>query len=285
MANTINKYLIRCIWIPMLFLFGCSSLPDKRVDNTADCNRLEKRIDDLSGTINLIVNDGNRLHNDIQELKAYKDAVEQKMEKLTGHLRSLDECLAKIDTSIKTLEAASASAGKTGVEEIEQAASEGMPKAFHETSQTNEVKSDITLPKEEIAVANEGSAQTKIKDIQKSAEEKTQTVGEEPAVTPPKLETAVIGEISEQTKRELFIKGNITRLAEAEFPDNKGIQWNILGFEHKAHLTYAEAEPVSVTLAYPRFKFVVSFKNPEPPRVIGLFCFKDGQYSLWSAKK
>ncbi|HHT9111607.1 MAG TPA: hypothetical protein ACFYDZ_10690, partial [Candidatus Brocadiaceae bacterium] len=90
---------------------------------------------------------------------------------------------------------------------------------------------------------------------------------------------------SEQTKRELFIKGNIARLAETEFPDNKGIQWNILGFEHKAHLTHVEAEPISATLAYPRFKFVVSFKNPETPRVIGLFCFKDGQYSLWSAKK
>ena len=88
MANTINKYLIRYIWVPMFFLIGCSSLPDKRVDNTADCSRLEKRVDDLSGTINLIVNDGNRLHNDIQEVKAYKDAVEQKIEKLTERLRN-----------------------------------------------------------------------------------------------------------------------------------------------------------------------------------------------------
>ena len=91
--------------------------------------------------------------------------------------------------------------------------------------------------------------------------------------------------ISEQTKRELFVKDNIVRLAETEFPDNKGIQWNILGFEHNAHLTYVEVEPIPATVGYPRLKFVVSFKNPEMPRIIGIMCFKDGQYSMLSKKK
>ena len=148
-----------------------------------------------------------------------------------------------------------------------------------------DAKPDASPPGQETTVIRKIRELSRIEDIQKGAEEKIQTVGETPAVIPLKPETAVIGEISEQTKRELFIKGNIARLAETEFPDNKGIQWNILGFEHKAHLTHVEAEPISATLAYPRFKFVVSFKNPETPRVIGLFCFKDGQYSLWSAKK
>ncbi|MDO8142497.1 MAG: hypothetical protein Q6358_13435, partial [Candidatus Brocadiales bacterium] len=74
-------------------------------------------------------------------------------------------------------------------------------------------------------------------------------------------------------------------LAEAAFPDNKGIQWNIISLEHKAHLSHVEVEPTPATVGYPRFKFVVSFKNPEMPRIIGTYCFKDGQYSLFSAKK
>jgi hypothetical protein len=101
-------------------------------------------------------------------------------------------------------------------------------------------------------------------------------------VSPPKQETTFI---SEEAKRESFLKDNIVRLAEAAFPDNKGIQWNILSFEHKAHLTYVEAEPNPSTVGYPRFKFAVSFKNPEMPRVIGIFCFENGQYSLLGTNK
>jgi len=121
--------------------------------------------------------------------------------------------------------------------------------------------------------------------IQKDIQEMPQTSGAKTDVIPPKQETAAISEGNEPAKREAFLKDNIVRLAEAEFPDNKGLQWNILSFEHKAHLTYVEVEPTPATVGYSRLKFAVTFKNPETPRVIGTYGFKDGQYSLLSTKK
>ena len=167
---------------------------------------------------------------------------------------------------------------KKGVEGVGKSMAEGMQKGVEvmtQTTATSEAKPDIT--------PHLKSGTTIVEQTNKiDLEESKQGIATKPDITLPKQETTFI---SGEAERELFLRDNIVRLAEAEFPDNKGIQWNILRFEHKAHLTYVEAEPNPSTVGYPRFKFAVSFKNPEMPRVIGTYCFKDGQYSLFSTKK
>ena len=65
-----NKYTIKYVWLPIVILSGCTASLQQRVDkaDNADSKRLEKRIDDLSGTITLIVNDTNRLHNKMEDV-------------------------------------------------------------------------------------------------------------------------------------------------------------------------------------------------------------------------
>jgi hypothetical protein len=172
-----------------------------------------------------------------------------------------------------------------GAEEMGKSMAEGMQKGPQEMTQTGEVQPDIMPQKQETAIISEANEQNKDQGIQKSTEEIAQASEAKPEITSQKQETAATNEISEPAKREAFLKDNIVRLAETEFPDNKGIQWNILSFEHKAHLTHVEVESTPATVGYPRFKFAVSFKNPETPRVIGIYCFKDGQYSLLSTRK
>ncbi len=214
---------------------------------------------------------------------------------------------------------------KKGFEEMGKSIAEGLQKGFGETAQTSETKPDNAPSEQDTMVIDVTSEQPKVEGIQKDIQETAQASEENPGippseqeaevihksgeqvkvsegmqnitqettqmseakstVSPQKQETTATSEISEQEKREIFLKDNIIRLAEAEFPGNKGNRWNILGLEHKAHLTHVEAEPEPANLDYPRFKFVVSFKNPEMPRVIGMFCLKDGQYALYSTKK
>ena len=429
MLVNMNKLFVKFLCFPLLFLFGCASV-DQRGDRTdsIDSRLLEKRIDDLSGTITLIVNDTNRLHNKLEEVKTSNKTIQQKMEGLEVTVRNLNEQIASRNTSAKTPEIAQPpaekadvnsqlpvtdsskpsdnpesdiqktvnaksqlavakgfwdamnakdiqavksyvtkeSADKLQIKEKDAAANckvdfgdikiednkttiettmqtydgttefqvqmqtilvkeegqwkvdaeqtmmsmfggamgemmkglgnaleEGFKKGFEEmgksiaggmqkglevmaqTSATSEAKPDITPQLK--------SETTIVEQTKKIGLEESKQISEtKPDITPTKQEPAMINEPS---KRESFLRDNIVRLAETEFSDNKGIQWNILSFEHKAHLTYVEAEPTSANLGYPRFKFVVSFKNPEIPRVIGIYCFKDGQYSLFSAKK
>src|SRR3990170_7989484 len=164
---------------------------------------------------------------------------------------------------------------KKGFEEMGKSMTEGMQKGVEVMTQDSEALPDATpSPKSETTILD----QTKKIGL----EESKQISETKPDITPTKQEPAMINEPS---KRESYLRDNIVRLAEAEFPDNKGIQWNIISLEHKAHLTYVVVEPNPANLDYPRFKFAVSFKNPEMPRVIGIYCFKDGQYSLFSTKK
>lgn len=159
-------------------------------------------------------------------------------------------------------------------EDGEKALAAGMQKGLQEMQQSvGDTQANITPPKQETTV---------ITEIDKQTEEAGAAHQD---VMPEKHETADIAAASEPAQRESFLKENIVRLAEKEFPDQKGLQWNIVSFEHKAHLTYAEVEPTPPTIGYPRIKLAVSFKNPETPRVIGTYGFQDGQYSLLSTKK
>ena len=431
MLENMNKFLLKCLCFPLLFLFGCAATTEQRVDRTdsIDSRRLEKRIDDLSGTITLIVKDTNRLHNKMEEVKTSNKAIQQKVEGLEATIRNLNEQIASLHTSAKTLKIAQPPAEITDVEpqlpltdsskpsgkpasdiqkpvnaDSQMAVAKGFWDAMNAkdiqaarsfvtkgsadklhikeedttatckvtfgdikiednkttietTMQTNDGTTEFQVQMQTILAKEEGqwkvdAEQTMMSmfggamgemmkglgkaleegfkkgfeemgksmagGMQKGLEVMTQTdatseakpdptpqiisetttvdqaekIGSEEKkesteikleiVSPPKQETTFI---SEEARRESFLKDNIVRLAEAEFPDNKGIQWNILSFEHKAHLTYVEAEPNPSTVGYPRFKFAVSFKNPEMPRIIGTYCFKDGQYSLFSTKK
>jgi len=431
MLENMNRFLLKCMCFPLFFLFGCAATTEQRVDRTegADSSRLEKRIDDLSSTIRIIVNDTNRLHNKMEEVKSSNKTIQQKVEGLEATIRNLNEQIASFHTSAKTLKIAQPPAEITDVEpqlpltdsskpsdkpasdipktvnadsqlavakgfwdamnakDIQAARSfvtKGSADKLHikeedttagckvdfgdikieddkttidTTMQTNDGTAEFQVQMQTILVKEDGqwkvdAEQTMMSmfggamgemmkglgkaleegfkkgfeemgksmagGMQKGLEVMTQTsetseakpdptpqiksetatvdqaekIGSEEKkesteikleiVSPPKQETTFI---SEESKREAFLRDNIVRLAEAEFPDDKGIQWNILSFEHKAHLTHVEVEPTPATVGYPRFKFVVSFKNPEMPRIIGIYCFENGQYGLLSTKK
>ncbi len=413
----------------MLFLIGCAAHSNQRVDTLSSANNklLEKRIDDLSTTIALIVNDANSLHNKMEEIRTSNKAFQQKVEGLEVTISDLSNRIAslysltktaeiihppaeesalkistshannskppdKLKTDIQKTEDAEhklavakgfwdainaddiytarsyatkksgdslelkkrdtsssgkvtfgdvknegdmtiietiiqASEGETklefpiktvlvkedgqwkvdfdqtlmsmfggvvgemiegfkkGFEEIGKSMADDLQKGFGETIQTSEIKPDVTPLEQGAKVVNAASEQSVVEGIQKDTRETTLTSEKKPNISPSGQEVAVTSEISEHERRELFLRDNVVRLAETEFTGSKGIQWNILGLEHKAHLTHTEVEPVPANLDYPRFKLVVSFKNPGMPRVIGMFCLKDGQYILYSAKR
>ena len=401
-----NKYIIKLICLTILCPFGCASVDQRSTPvESVDSRMLDKRIDDLSNTIRIIVNDTNRLHNKMEEVKSSNIAIQQKVKVLETAVRNLNEQITSLHTSAKTPEIAQPHAEKAEakpqlpVTEISKPSDKpasdiqktvnadsqlAVAKGFWDAMNAKDIQAvrlyvtkesanklqakdteapanckvtfgDIKIEDNKTTIetamqANDGTTEFNVQmqtilvkeeglwkvdaeqtmmsmfggamgemmkglgkaleegfkkgfeemgksmaeGMQKGVEAMTQTIatGEaKPDITPqpkpeivshPKPETAFVNEAA---KREAFLRENIVRLAEAEFPDNKGIQWNIISIEHKAHLTHVEVEPAPATLGYPRFKFVVSFKNPEMPRIVGIYCFKDGQYSLFSAKK
>ena len=231
------KYLSKFMCLPILFLIGCSASLDHRVNRveSVDIKQYEKRIDDVSNKITLIVNDTNRLHNEMGEVKTFNKTFQQKMEGLEVTVSNLNERISSLNNSAKT------------------------PEVVQPSDEDTEVKPQLSI------INTSKSSEAPESDIQKTIQETTI--------------------ISEQAKRELFVKNNIARLAEAEFPDNKETLWNILSFEHTAHLTCVKVEPTSATVGYPRLEFIISFEKPDIPRVIRILDFKDGKYSLISTKK
>lgn len=292
-----NTYLLMYLCFPLLFLFGCSGSFDKRMnkEHSVDNRLLEKRIDELSGKINLIIHDTNVLHNEMEEAKTPNKTAQQKIEELEATVRNLNEQVSSLNAPAKTSDFVRPPAEETDVKQQVPAIDSNKPADKVDANQTimpvsGESMGEMTQGpgKTTEEVPNKGTEEmgkSMAEDLQKGLQEMTQTGEVKPDIMPQKQETAATNEISEPAKREAFLKDNIVRLAETEFPNNKGIQWNILSFEHKAHLTYVEVEPAPATVGYPRFKFAVSFKNPETPRVIGTYCFKDGQYSLLSTRK
>lgn len=63
---------------------------------------LEKRIDDLSDKINLIVNDANILHNEMEEIKTSNKTIQQKIEGLEVTDSNLNEQIVRLRTFAKT---------------------------------------------------------------------------------------------------------------------------------------------------------------------------------------
>ena len=379
-----NKY-IPLLCIPLLLLFGCSTTPDQarnRADNAAS-RRLEKRIDDLSDTISLLVNDGNRLHNDLAEVKALTRDIQLKTEGLATSIRDLEERMEEFAASVKDQDAAplpysdgnaaterspladfnelpekvisdvqqvvsndevrtavdeqtkapaledtsavqTGSAGIEKKEDIRKEAKEAVRLVVDNTQKTpaENKTAEATITKQDLAAHNTAEAQEEarnseevakteakgiaaapavapviqeavvvakvtsaVESTQKGSETAKQVSGQKADVAPPKQDAAVANLLSDPRTREPYLKEAISRLAEKVFPDNKGAQWNIISFDHKAHLTHTEAEPLQADLGYPRFKFVVSFKTPENPNIIGTYSFSGGQYTPYFPKK
>ncbi|HHT9108461.1 MAG TPA: hypothetical protein ACFYEF_04585 [Candidatus Wunengus sp. YC63] len=113
-----NKFLLTCMCSSLLFLFGCAATTEQRVDRveSIDSRLLEKRIDDLSSTIRIIVNDTNRLHNKMEEVKTSNKTIQQKVEGLEATIKNLNEQIASLSTSAKTLKIAQPPAEITDVE-------------------------------------------------------------------------------------------------------------------------------------------------------------------------
>lgn len=318
-----NKY-IPLLCIPLLPLLGCSTTPDQardRADNAAS-RRLEKRIDDLSNTISLLANDGNRLHNDLVEVKALTKDVQLKTEGLATSIRDLEERMDGVVLSLKDKIAAtspqpesnatpdqtpladfsrllekvisdvqqvvsSEEKGATADEQAKTSSLEGAPAVETKSADTDK-KEDVRKEAVRLVVENSPKPpeeKNAVESIQKGSETANQASEPKTDVVPPKQDVAVANLLSEPRTREPYLKEAISRLAEKVFPDNKGVRWNILSFDHKAHLTHTEAEPLQADLGYPRFKFVVSFKTPENPSIIGTYSFSGGQYAPYFPKK
>ncbi|MBE7447159.1 MAG: hypothetical protein HS132_18870 [Planctomycetia bacterium] len=91
-------YLLAYLCIPMLFLFGCSTSFNKKVNKKPDIRLLEKRIDDLSGKISLIIYDTNVLHNEMDEINTANKTIQEKIEGLEVTVSVLNEQVSSLHT-------------------------------------------------------------------------------------------------------------------------------------------------------------------------------------------
>ena len=109
-----KKYFVTyiCIWMLSISLFGCSTTLSERLKDTdrrvAEISKttqtLEKRLDDLSRSISIIVNDGNCLHNDMDYIKNCNNDVQQKITEIETVIKNLDEYVCGLKTNYKTTE-------------------------------------------------------------------------------------------------------------------------------------------------------------------------------------
>src|SRR3990167_7354038 len=109
-----KKYFVTyiCIWMLSMSLFGCSITSSKRLKDT-DCRvaeiskttqTLEKRLDDLSRSISLIVNDGNGLHNDMDDIKNCNNDIQQKIKEIETVIKNLNDHVRCLKANYKTTE-------------------------------------------------------------------------------------------------------------------------------------------------------------------------------------
>lgn len=78
---------------------------------------------------------------------------------------------------------------------------------------------------------------------------------------------------------EAYIRENITAICEDSFPDNVGIQWNIIGFSEQHNLVFAEIEPQPDEVGYPRFKMGF-LEVGGTPNCVAAYSLEDGEFTL-----
>ena len=109
-----KKYFVTyiCIWMLSMSLFGCSTTSSERLKDTdrrvaqisKTTQALEKRLDDLSRSISIIVNDGNGLHNDIDDIKNCNNDLKQTIKEIGTMVKNLDAHVCGFEANYKTAE-------------------------------------------------------------------------------------------------------------------------------------------------------------------------------------
>jgi hypothetical protein len=87
------------------------------------------------------------------------------------------------------------------------------------------------------------------------------------------------------SEAEAWVRANLTRIAEAHFPDNPDLEWRIHGLEHRDGLLFAEVEPTPDEVGYPRFQFVFSRGDASEVGHIATYCLEGGIYTLLSTSR
>jgi hypothetical protein len=87
------------------------------------------------------------------------------------------------------------------------------------------------------------------------------------------------------TEAEAWVRANITEIAEAQFPDNPGLEWRILQLEHRDGLLFAEVEPTPDEVGYPRFQFAFSRGSESEADHIATYCLEGDTYTLLSTSR
>src|SRR3989338_1293885 len=110
MKNNFVSYYLTFL-LPIVF-FGCSATSSERLKDTdrrvAEISKttqtLEKRLDDLSRFISIIVNDGNGLHNEMDDIKSHNNYIQQKIKEIETVIKNLDEHICGFEANYKTTE-------------------------------------------------------------------------------------------------------------------------------------------------------------------------------------
>ena len=110
MKNNFVSYYLTFL-LPILF-FGCNTTSSERLKDTdrrvAEISKttqtLEKRLDDLSRFISIIVNDGNGLHNEMDDIKSHNNYIQQKIKEIETVIKNLDEHICGFEANYKTTE-------------------------------------------------------------------------------------------------------------------------------------------------------------------------------------
>lgn len=93
-------------------LLGCSITSqgrvkdiDRKVNELSLINQsLEKRVDDLSKSISLLISDGNRLHNAIDDTHVDNKNIRQDIKEIESLLKGISEHIEKLEAGSKIME-------------------------------------------------------------------------------------------------------------------------------------------------------------------------------------
>jgi chromosome segregation ATPase len=107
-----KKYPILYILLILIFVSGCSTVSNNRIkDVERKVNEirvltqdLQERIDELSTSISLVVNDSNGLHNEIDDISAKSKASQQKLGEAEVFIKGLNEQVLNLGNNYKVLE-------------------------------------------------------------------------------------------------------------------------------------------------------------------------------------
>ncbi len=149
-----RKHIIISVLFISFSLFGCAANPNKartdmeqKVNESSRINRaLEKRIDDLSVSVSLLVSDGNRIHNKIDDLASHIINSQQNLQKSSAAIQNIDERLNKLETGYKTLEGnlnkqiIDIQQAKVELSNLQKMTKEGIRNAFETQEESNDVR-------------------------------------------------------------------------------------------------------------------------------------------------